>query len=417
MTWQRLRLDWLVTEERTAIDPTEIATDAVFHYSIPALDEFGDGRLEPPGEIGSGKLLLTGGEVLISKLNPRLPRVLLAETHAVPTLASTEFVALRPGPKVDERFLRYWLVSEQLRQMLSGATMSVTRSQQRIRPEILTKTWLRLPSIKEQRAIADYLDAETGRIDALIEKKQRLIELLEERNQALIDDVCVGAILYRKDGVPSGVKDIRNVRLGAISQIQTGLTVDASRANGPGAVTLPYLRVANVQAGELRLDELKNISVSEELASRCSLLPGDVLMTEGGDPDKLGRGTVWPGHIARCLHQNHIFALRPLREILLPHYLALVTRTKYARAYFEMTASKTTGIASTSTSKIASFRVPLPSPARQDEIVRSTDCAIRRLDRLHRLITRQIEMLMERRQALITATVTGAADIERMSAA
>ncbi len=116
MSWRCCRLDWLATEERSAINPTEISADTVFHYSIPALDEVGDGRLEPPDEIGSGKLLLSGGEVLISKLNPRLPRVLLAEAHDVPTLASTEFIALRPGPNIDERFLRYWLGSEPLRQ-------------------------------------------------------------------------------------------------------------------------------------------------------------------------------------------------------------------------------------------------------------------------------------------------------------
>jgi len=194
VTWRHYRLDWLTSEERGAINPTEILADTVFHYSIPALDEIGDGRLEHPDEIGSGKLLLSGGEVLISKLNPRLPRVLLAEAHDVPTLASTEFIALRPGPNVDERFLRYWLGSEPMRQMLNGATMSVTHSQQRVRPEIVTKSWIEIPSIDDQRAIADYLDRETARIDALVERIDRQVALLRERRQALITAAVTGEL-------------------------------------------------------------------------------------------------------------------------------------------------------------------------------------------------------------------------------
>jgi len=211
VSWRRCRLDWLALEERGAVNPAEISADTVFHYSIPALDEIGDGRLEPPDEIGSGKLLLSGGEVLISKLNPRLPRVLLAEAHDVPTLASTEFIALRPGPNVDERFLRYWLGSEPLRQMLNGATMSVTRSQQRVRPEVVTKSWLRVPSIDDQRAIADYLDRETARIGALIEKKQRMIRLLEERFESAVFQAVTHGLTSGVPLRPSGLSWVEEI--------------------------------------------------------------------------------------------------------------------------------------------------------------------------------------------------------------
>jgi len=192
--WRRCRLDWLTSKERGVVNPTEISADTVFHYSIPALDETGDGRLERPDEIGSGKLLLSGGEVLINKLNPRLPRVLLAKAHDIPTLASTEFIALQPGPNIDERFLRYWLGSEPQRQMLNSTTMSVTHSQQRVRPEIITKSWLMIPSIDGQHAIADYLDRETAHIDALIERIDRQVALLQERRQALITAAITGEL-------------------------------------------------------------------------------------------------------------------------------------------------------------------------------------------------------------------------------
>ncbi len=265
---------------------------------------------------------------------------------------------------------------------------------------------LPLPPLAIQRSIADYLDAETARIDALIEKKRRMVELLEERSQSVIADSNPGAIIYGSDGRPMGIEGVSCPRLGSVSLIQTGLTLDQGRESGAKAVTAPYLRVANVQDGRLDLDVLKEVTVPIDLARRCSLRPGDVLMTEGGDADKLGRGTVWPGEITPCLHQNHIFAVRTSKD-LLPEYLALMTRTPYARAYFEMTASKTTGIASTSTTKIASFRIPLPPIRDQILIVDATMEKLNLISQTRGRVENQIDLLAEHRQALVTAAVTG----------
>lgn len=185
--WRRVRLDWVSNERRQSVDAVSLGADEVFHYSIPALDELGDGRLEAAADIGSNKLSLRGGEVLVSKLNPRISRVLIAEAHDAPTMSSTEFIALQPTDDLDRRFACYWLESDRTRQYLDGATMSVTRSQQRVRPELLTKSWIDLPPLATQRAIADFLDAETARIDALIAKKRRLATLSAERERTLIE--------------------------------------------------------------------------------------------------------------------------------------------------------------------------------------------------------------------------------------
>jgi type I restriction enzyme S subunit len=272
-----------------------------------------------------------------------------------------------------------------------------------------------LPPRDAQHRIADYLDAETGQIDAVIAKRRRMITLLDERARAVVSEVLPGPVTYRPDGRPAGVEGMRCVRLGALSLIQSGLTLDEKRNSGADPVTMPYLRVANVQDGWLDLDDLKEVTVPRPLADRCSLRAGDVLMTEGGDPDKLGRGTVWPGEIEPCLHQNHVFAVRPDAS-LLPEYLALVTRTQYARVYFEMTASKTTGIASTSATKIAGFCVPLPSLAEQRRVVQSIDERLSGIDDLRSRLTRQVALLQERRQALITAAVSGEIDVPGLAA-
>ena len=95
-------------------------------------------------------------------------------------------------------------------------------------------------------------------------------------------------------------KDWGLVPLSEVATVQTGLA-KGKIVNGE-ALELPYLRVANVQDGHLDLREIKTVTVSPGDVARFSLQPGDVLFTEGGDFDKLGRGTVWRGEIPDCLH-------------------------------------------------------------------------------------------------------------------
>jgi hypothetical protein len=101
------------------------------------------------------------------------------------------------------------------------------------------------------------------------------------------------------------------------------------------------------------------------VAAGVTLRAGDVLMTEGGDLDKLRRGTVWEGQIAPCLHQNHVFAVRCIEHKVVPHFLAYVTASRYGRDYFEATGKRTTNLAATNATKVArfTFRCP-PCPSK-----------------------------------------------------
>jgi type I restriction enzyme S subunit len=201
------------------------------------------------------------------------------------------------------------------------------------------------------------------------------------------------------------------VKLGYVCRLQNGLTVDGAREVNGDAVTRPYLRVANVQAGRIDLHSVTEITVPHAIAVRSSLRPGDVLMTEGGDLDKLGRGTVWHGEIPGCLHQNHVFALRPDPEKLNGDYLALLTQSLHGRCYFESTGVKTTNLASTNSSKILSFPIPLLTTDKQRLIVTKLKVHTEASNRVLRAIDRQNTLLAERRQALITAAVTGQMDV------
>jgi type I restriction enzyme S subunit len=129
-------------------------------------------------------------------------------------------------------------------------------------------------------------------------------------------------------------------KLYEVSLIQTGLAKGGKKQNQ--TVKMPYLRVANVQDGYLDLSIIKEILVEEEKIERYLLKDGDVLLTEGGDFDKLGRGTIWRNQIQKCLHQNHIFVVRPYTEKLIPEYLAIFTQSFYGKKYFQLASKQTT---------------------------------------------------------------------------
>ena len=113
--------------------------------------------------------------------------------------------------------------------------------------------------------------------------------------------------------------------------------------------------MANVQDGYLNLTEIKDIEVLPSDVEKYALQDGDILLTEGGDPDKLGRGAVWNRQILTCIHQNHIFRVRVNRECLVPEYLSMLIGSAYGKMYFLKSAKQTTGIASINSTQLKNF--------------------------------------------------------------
>ena len=187
---------------RKSVDPSSFGDGDVFHYSLPIWHEIGDGRIEAANQIESLKLLISGGEILVSKLNPEKGAVVHAKSHTLPVIASIEFIALRPR-KIYGRY-GYWLMlSAPIRAELSASVESVTNSHKRARVDRFLSLYVDVPDIPNQKAIADLLDCETARIDALRAKTLDSIDRLCEYRSALITAAVTGQIdvaTWRKRG-------------------------------------------------------------------------------------------------------------------------------------------------------------------------------------------------------------------------
>ena len=194
--------------------------------------------------------------------------------------------------------------------------------------------------------------------------------------------------------------------LSHIAEVQTGIA-KGKVVNEP-AVTLPYLRVANVQDGHVNLSVIKEIKLKPSEVKRYTLKRGDVLFTEGGDFDKLGRGTVWNGEIEPCLHQNHVFAVRPDHHYLLPEFLAFYAASEHGRRYFQLSSKQTTNLASINSTQLKEFPVllpPLPEQRKIAEILGTWDDALTKLNSMRKAKERRLEGL--RSLLMIQASNTG----------
>ena len=190
-------------------------------------------------------------------------------------------------------------------------------------------------------------------------------------------------------------KGWKRVPLHKIADVRTGLA--KGKQGLKDAIELPYLRVANVQDGHIDLKEVKTIQVGRADIDRYALRAGDVLMTEGGDFDKLGRGAVWGGEIAPCLHQNHVFAVRPDAEYLDSSFLSALSASEYGRNYFLSCAKRSTNLASINSSQLKTFPVLLPRLGEQkgiSEVLAIWDTAIATTEKLLANCRRQKQALM-----------------------
>ena len=318
---------------------------------------------------------------------------------------------LRPGKKIDGKFL-YYATFNPIFRRYAADNMVGAAGQKRVSSRFLKDTRLFLPPLPAQQNIVTYLDASCAAIDAAVTVKRLQLETLDalckaEIQRAVTHGLSENAVLETTGNtwITSIPRGWNLVCLKRVAEIQGGLTL-GKQYEGE-LVERPYLRVGNVQDGHLDLEDVSVIELPARVAAGVELRPDDVLMTEGGDLDKLGRGHLWNGEIPGCLHQNHIFAVRCLRHKLVPRFLAYVTAAKYGRDYFEATGKRTTNLACTNATKVGEFPIPLPPLNDQKAICAYLDEKIREVRCIAATIESQIATLCAYRTSLIHECVTG----------
>ena len=269
----------------------------------------------------------------------------------VPMATNQGFATLVPT-KVKGEFLFYLLdlLTPIVKRLAAGTTFDEVSKRD------IRKLCCAVPSSPtEQAAIASVLAA----VDTDLDRNRDAIARARDLEHSLLHDLLEKGPGPQRNGKRKRPVHWKLRRLNEVGEVGSGVTLGKD-VSGSKSVELPYLRVANVQDGHLDLSEIKTVRVRVDEAPNFRLETGDVLMTEGGDLDKLGRGTIWEGQIPDCLHQNHIFRIRANRDLLVPEFFALVVESDIAKSYFNRVAKRTTNLASTNKTQVRAFTFPLP---------------------------------------------------------
>jgi len=295
---------------------------------------------------------------------------------------------LRPRSIVDPRFLVYALNSTDWRPLISGSTRD------KLTQDAMSSAQVPVPDLRVQQAVADFLDAETARIDALIAKKRRLWHLLFERRAGHIEHAI--RTLVAEWGEAPLKYLVREVTVGIV----------VTPAAWYSETGVPALRGQNVKPGRVILDDL--VYLTEEghaLHKKSELRSGDVVVVRTGQAGAAAVVTAQAAG-ANCID---LIVVRPGSAVD-ASFLEHVLNSDWTQKHVEQ---HSVGTIQSHFNVSAMKEVPMPSAPvhRQREVVKSLGRLTDRIDATVARLNRQIELLNEHRQALITAAVTGQIEV------
>lgn len=306
------------------------------------------------------------GDTLFATIRPGLRRIAQVPPPLDGAVASTAFAVLRPNPtQIDPDFLFLSVSADSFVSTVEALQTGASYPAVRERDVIDQQIWL--PDIVTQRKIAIVLQ----HLRSALRLERRLHSLTLALKASTMSELFARGLRGETQkevqfGVVPSSWDEKPLH--EVAVVQTG-AAKGRKLGHVDTVSVPYLRVANVQDGHLDLTEMKNLQIRASELERYRLRKNDVVLTEGGDFDKLGRGFIWRDELPLCIHQNHVFAVRTKSDVLLPEFFAYLAQSPYGKAYFLQVAHKTTNLACINSAKLKAFPVALPPLDEQKEMV------------------------------------------------
>lgn len=308
-------------------------------------------------------------------------------------------------------FRSTWFVGEMTSRLrgIGGSDQGNVRTP-RINAEELGEIRISLPSLPEQRAVADYLDAETARIDTLIERKLRMIELINHRRRAVIDGLTVPRAL-------GGSADSNGEQAWPVTALKRAADFfsDGDWIESPHITSggIRLIQTGNIGEGEYQEKGFRFISEATFAELDCTEVhPGDVLVSRLAGP--VGCACLAPDLGVRMISSVDVAIIRTTAGVDPSFVVAYLSSSRHL-AYAELLARGTT-MQRLSRSQVGDMRLPLPDLDVQRRVAEQVVVSTHRLNETNDALRQQIDLLREHREALITAVVTGQLDVAKAAA-
>ena len=245
----------------------------------------------------------------------------------------------------------FWLLKGKNAELNSKGTGSTFKA---IGRKVLEETLVPDISLEKQAECTIILEKVHRVILSRKQQLQKLDELVKARFIELFGDMFLNSKAWKKQALDS------------LADVVSGIT-KGRKTKEPQLIEVPYMAVSNVKDGDIDWTTVKTIQATQQEIEQYRLLPDDVLMTEGGDPDKLGRGAILKEPLQNCIHQNHIFRVRLNESLILPAFFEEYLKHQKAKRYFLGCAKQTTGIASINMRQLKALPVLLPPLELQEQ--------------------------------------------------
>jgi len=331
--------------------------------------------------------LVPVGSVLVVTRSGNLSHTLPVAVTKTPVTINQDLKALTPKPGVLPKYVAHALRGASHRILKACSKHGTTVAS--IETNTLLDFEIPLAALDEQRRIVAEVEKQFSRLDEAVANLKRVKANLRRQRAAVLRAAVAGTLLgdqRRAEWIDTTIGDV--------GQVISGLTKNPKREGLPRK--LPYLRVANVYANELRLDQIEYIGVADQELDKLLLRQGDVLVVEGnGSPDQIGRVALWNGSIENCVHQNHLIKVR-FGSRVTPHWALTWLLSPGGRHEIEQVSSSTAGLHTLSTGKVARLPIPIPPVREQHRIVAEVD---RRLS-IVREVEAEVDANLKRAQAL-----------------
>ncbi|HMR69183.1 MAG TPA: restriction endonuclease subunit S [Rubrivivax sp.] len=341
---------------------------------------------------------LREGDLLVNRVNSRelVGKAAFIPASLEPSVFESKNIRVRlDASKALPKFINYQLLAGSRRHFAGNAQQVVGMAS--ISQKQLADFPIVLADLDEQRHIVAELEKQFSRLDEAVANLKRVKANLR-RQRAAVLRAAVACTLLGDERSAEWI----DTTIGDVGEVISGLTKNPKREGLPRK--LPYLRVANVYANELRLDEIEYIGVADRELEKLLVRQGDLLIVEGnGSPDQIGRVALWDGSIENCVHQNHLIKVR-FGSRVVPQWALTWLLSPGGRREIEGVSSSTSGLHTLSTGKVARLPIPVPPVPDQQRIVAEVD---RRLS-IVREVEAEVDANLKRAQALRQAVLARA---------
>jgi len=375
-------------EER---DAPELPLLSVYRdFGVVLREGRGDNYNRPGKDLTSYKVVRPG-DLVLNKMKTWQGSLGVSELEGI---VSPAYFVGRQVWEFDLRFLHHLLRSAPLIAEYAARSKGIRPSQWDLSWDEFKSIRVNLPPMAEQRRIAGFLDAETARIDGLIAKKGRLLDALRERLSGFVEHQIRGV------ADDSGEIPLKF----AVPEVTVGIVITPAKWYSDEGV--PAIRGTNVLPGRIDMSDMVYLTPEgHSLHTKSALCEGDLVVVRTG---QAGSAAVVPRELdgANCID---VLLIRQ-SIALLPRYLEYVINSDWTRKHIEAHSVGTIQ-SHFNVGALRELRIPVPGPTVQEDVVRRLDKESDRVQRLTSALAHQIDLLAERRQALITAAVTGDLDV------